>query len=95
MTLRILDRLICFQNKDKDMKYYLLSFETIPGGAMFEAAVKKSDDSGYEVSGQIGRTNLYGNQSSCTSVIQLKKFCFCKQQSMKTSHHIINTASPT
>lgn len=42
-----------------------------------EASVKRRKDN-YEVSSEISRINMYGNQSHCINDDIYLKYCFCK-----------------
>lgn len=56
---------------------YIVTFSTVPGGAIMEASVKRRKDN-YEVSSEISRINMYGNQSHCINDDIYLKYCFCK-----------------
>ncbi|XP_064088058.1 uncharacterized protein LOC135202528 isoform X2 [Macrobrachium nipponense] len=55
---------------------YIVTFSTVPGGAIMEASVKRRKED-YKVSSEISRINMYGNQSHCISDEIYRKYCFC------------------
>ena len=62
-------------------KDYLITVQTWPGDAMFEATVRYHDaKKKHEVSPEMSRVNLYGHQAACVKdKPDLKKYCFCQQ----------------
>ncbi len=58
-------------------KEYLVTFQTRPGGAIFESTVERNDLDQYQVVGDISRLNIYGDQSTCIHYHLHKKYCFC------------------
>lgn len=64
-----------------DDLHYLITMETSPRGALFEATVAiASDDGTVVVNPNISRINLYGDQPNCIARTHpyLKKFCVCR-----------------
>lgn len=62
--------------------YLLLTVETQPGKALFEATVKymySEENESYEVTGDISRINQYGKTSSCIVDYTARKFCYCNE----------------
>ncbi|XP_014666826.1 PREDICTED: uncharacterized protein LOC106808578 [Priapulus caudatus] len=64
--------------------HLLLTVETQPGNALFEATVKlsASDDGGddaYELLGDVSRINRYGETSTCVRDYSARKFCYCTE----------------
>jgi hypothetical protein len=57
-------------------EYFVVIFETLPGGARFEATVLRSKRT-YQLKGDISRINTYGNQSGCVDDSVLKLYCYC------------------
>jgi len=55
---------------------YQLTFETTPGGAVFEATVRCRGDTSVQIA-DVSRINAYGDQSICIDVHSHKKFCYC------------------
>lgn len=53
----------------------ILVIRTIPGGAIFEATLRREHR--WRVSGSVSRLNLYGDQSRCVNDYHLKLYCFC------------------
>ncbi|KAL3879132.1 hypothetical protein ACJMK2_031443 [Sinanodonta woodiana] len=62
--------------KEKHRRY-LVVLETVPGNALFEGTVDYHIEKGFEVLGDISRTNKYGNQSHCVKERRLKLYCLC------------------
>lgn len=62
-------------------KDYTITVQTIPGDAIFEATVRIVDGKKkYEVSPDLSRVNLYGDQADCVKdKPDLKKYCFCQK----------------
>ncbi|KAF2881135.1 hypothetical protein ILUMI_25046 [Ignelater luminosus] len=61
---------------------YSIVFKTVPGNAIFEATVRRYLDEHrdtyiFNITGTVGRINLYGNQSSCITDFHLKFYCYC------------------
>ena len=57
---------------------YAVLIETDPGGGLFEGTVRhETGDETFTLVGAISRLNLYGNQSKCLDIYDLKQFCFC------------------
>ncbi|KAI5694367.1 hypothetical protein M8J75_015645 [Diaphorina citri] len=77
-TNRDLDGFIPDLTDQMDIKFetYQLKVETLPGRGIFEFSIV------YHV-GDISRINEYGKQASCIydTFQDLRKFCYCKQQS--------------
>lgn len=55
---------------------FIVTFDTFPGGAVFEATVRRSDGA-FQLKGDISRINSYGNQSDCVDDAELKLYCYC------------------
>ncbi|KAI5713548.1 hypothetical protein M8J76_001109 [Diaphorina citri] len=74
-TNRDLDGFIPDLTDQMDIKFetYQLKVETLPGRGIFE----------FSIVGDISRINEYGKQASCIydTFQDLRKFCYCKQQS--------------
>ncbi|XP_065164526.1 uncharacterized protein [Atheta coriaria] len=76
----ILDGRHFVSNSNVNYEDYTVTFRTIPGGGIFEATVRKYNDSNeYNLLGTISRLNLYGNQSKCVHDVYAKLFCYCKK----------------
>lgn len=57
---------------------YIVTIETVPGNALFEAFVRYSNWNKYfSVLPPISRINTYGQQSDCVSNYTLKLYCYC------------------
>jgi hypothetical protein len=57
-----------------------LTVETTPGGALFEATLRRhSDAHPFTLVGDVSRINKYGIQSECVDVGDIKKICYCKK----------------
>lgn len=56
---------------------YQIIFQTSPGNASFEASVVRHKSGHWKISGTVGRTNLYGNQSHCVDNKDIKLYCYC------------------
>lgn len=56
---------------------YQIAFETSPGNGRFEALLLHGKDKKWRLSGEVGRSNLYGNDSHCVDDKRLKLYCFC------------------
>lgn len=67
-----------FAKPEGNRQGYIIDLETIPGNARFEASCEYSSNAGLKITGNIDRTNMYGNQSACVDDKILKTFCFCK-----------------
>jgi len=64
----------------KDARYLVL-IETVPGHALLEATIQLENGYKMKLLDEVSRTNLYGTQSICVKENdQLKKYCFCKEQ---------------
>ncbi|XP_061163854.1 uncharacterized protein LOC133172999 [Saccostrea echinata] len=64
----------------KRLHVFKLTIRTLPGKALFEAAVGfDSSKNEYKVE-QILRINKYGDQSKCVNDYMLRNYCFCKRQ---------------
>ncbi|CAG7726882.1 unnamed protein product [Allacma fusca] len=48
-----------------------------PSFATFDATTTRYPNGTWILSGEISRTNLYGNQSACVNDSEMKKFCYC------------------
>jgi len=57
-------------------EYFIVMFETIPGGARFEATVLRSKRT-FQLMGDVSRINTYGNQTECVDDAELKLYCYC------------------
>ncbi|XP_065164171.1 uncharacterized protein [Atheta coriaria] len=61
---------------------FTVTFKTEPGGAIFEATVRReemnSNTPNYTVTGTVSRINLYGEQSRCITDFHLKLYCYCR-----------------
>lgn len=55
---------------------FVVVFDTLPGGAVFEATVGRSDGV-FQLRGDVSRINSYGDQSSCVDDSELKLYCYC------------------
>ncbi|KAK3099467.1 hypothetical protein FSP39_004924 [Pinctada imbricata] len=66
--------------KEDEEKRYLVTIETVPGNAIFEATVNKWGENSYNILGEISRTNRYGNQSICVLDKILRLYCYCSKQ---------------
>ncbi|XP_014223435.1 uncharacterized protein LOC106650121 isoform X2 [Trichogramma pretiosum] len=57
---------------------YSVTFETSPGGAVFEASVRYHIETGHvDLVDTISRLNAYGNQSSCIDDFHMRLYCYC------------------
>lgn len=63
-----------------DDLHYLITMETSPMGALFEATVAIDSNETVVVNPNISRINLYGDQPKCIARTHpyLKKFCVCR-----------------
>ncbi|XP_071949378.1 uncharacterized protein [Antedon mediterranea] len=65
---------------------YQVTVETAPGPGLFEATIKMSHDekniTRYEITEEISRINLYGDQPKCivNKYPKVAKYCYCKNQ---------------
>ena len=77
----VINRKEFFGERTKPQEDIQVVFITTPGEAIFEATVRYDTilDT-FKVVGDISRINIYGHQSDCMQVFQLKKFCQCKDQ---------------
>jgi hypothetical protein len=57
-------------------EYFIVMFDTIPGGARFEATVLRSNRT-FQLQGDVSRINTYGNQTECVDDAALKLYCYC------------------
>jgi hypothetical protein len=57
-------------------EYFIVMFDTIPGGATFEATVLRSNRT-FQLNGDISRLEMYGNQAECVYDAELKLYCYC------------------
>jgi hypothetical protein len=57
-------------------EYFIVMFDTVPGGARFEATVLRSERT-FKLQGDISRINMYGNQTECVDDAVLKLYCYC------------------
>ncbi|XP_035225734.1 uncharacterized protein LOC118198221 [Stegodyphus dumicola] len=74
----VLNRRVIYGNKVAEFIDYLITLTAKPGGGRFEGTVRyDAQQSTFNVLG-ISRINMYGQQSWCVDVQDLKKFCFCK-----------------
>jgi hypothetical protein len=55
---------------------FLVTFDTFPGGAVFEATVRRSNGA-FHLKGDVSRITSYGNQSACVDDAELKLYCYC------------------
>jgi hypothetical protein len=55
---------------------FIVTFDTFPGGAVFEATVRRSGGA-FQLKGDVSRINSYGNQSGCVDDADLKLYCYC------------------
>ncbi|XP_031557266.1 uncharacterized protein LOC116293909 [Actinia tenebrosa] len=69
-----------YRTPTKDDLHYLITMETSPMGALFEATVAITHNDTVVVNPNISRINLYGDQPNCIARTHpyLKKFCVCK-----------------
>lgn len=77
------DREVKFGTRTRDDQHFLVTIETSPMGALFEATVTMGDDKSFFVNPNISRINLYGNQPICIAkkYPYLRKYCVCKKGS--------------
>ena len=69
---------------------YLIIIKVDPSGGVFEGTVRyDSEDGTYRVLDDISRLNMYGNQSICIENARIRKFCYCKSQTL--FHKIFRT----
>ncbi|VDM54734.1 unnamed protein product [Angiostrongylus costaricensis] len=65
-------------------QYYRLTVEAKPSKGIFEALLKYNGSTGtFDVSGKLNRVNSYGNQSICVYEQELRKFCYCTNESVR------------
>lgn len=57
-----------------------VSLRTEPGGALFEATVRRAASGGLELAGSVSRLNAYGKTSVCVNSTALRKLCHCRVQ---------------
>lgn len=64
----------------KTPQMFQIKLMTKPGGAIYEATVRHSDDAYRVVTQEISRVNMYGDQARCIydKDPELRKFCYCK-----------------
>lgn len=55
---------------------FIVTFDTFPGGAVFEATVRRSNGD-FHLMGDVSRITSYGNQSACVDDAELKLYCYC------------------
>ena len=72
----VIGRKIIYGERDDYLHDVLLTLETRPGGAVFEATIREVMNE-WIVLGDISRINRYGHQSDCITVASHKKYCFC------------------
>jgi hypothetical protein len=74
------DREVSYGTRTHDDMHYLVTIETSPMGALFEATVTMADDTHIVVNPNVSRINVYGNQPNCIAAKYpyLKKFCVCR-----------------
>lgn len=65
---------IAYENDRK----LLVSIETHPNNATFEAMLKMKNNDNWIVEGEISRTNKYSGFSDCINDKNLRKYCSCK-----------------
>lgn len=69
---------------------YLIVIKVEPSGGIFEGTIRYDGEDGtYKVLDDISRLNVYGNQSICINDARLRKFCYCKSQTL--FHKIFRT----
>lgn len=69
---------------------YLIIIRVEPSAGVFEGTVRyDSMDGTYKVLDDISRLNVYGNQSICIDNARVRKFCYCKSQTL--FHKIFRT----
>ncbi|KAF6214779.1 hypothetical protein GE061_009522 [Apolygus lucorum] len=56
---------------------YVVTLETSPGGALFEATARHRRNSDFSVIGEVNRLNNDWSESECISVKNLKYYCYC------------------
>ncbi|KFM78895.1 hypothetical protein X975_25379, partial [Stegodyphus mimosarum] len=62
---------------------YLLVISVNPSGGIFEGTVRYDmEDGTYRVLDDISRLNVYGNQSVCINSARIRKFCYCRSQTL-------------
>lgn len=77
----VINRKEFFGERTKPQEDIQVVFVTNPGEAIFEATVRYDTIlETFRVVGDISRINIYGHQSDCMQVFQLKKFCHCKTE---------------
>ncbi|XP_064472797.1 uncharacterized protein LOC135387616 [Ornithodoros turicata] len=70
-----------------NVSHYLVTIETSPAGAIFEATLRVNRSSGnVSVDGSISRCDRYYGQSSCIADRVLEKFCICRR---KRQRHVL------
>ncbi|KAK7794926.1 hypothetical protein R5R35_005898 [Gryllus longicercus] len=62
---------------DADHDDYVVIFETLPGGGLFETTVRHSGNSDFSILGMVSRINSYARDSFCVKDGELKLYCFC------------------
>lgn len=55
---------------------FIVSFNALPGGAVFEATVRRLNST-FQLQGEVSRISMYGNQSDCVDDADLKLYCYC------------------
>ena len=55
---------------------FIVTFDTIPGGAVFEATMRRSNGA-FHLKGDVSRISSYGSQSTCVDDAELKLYCYC------------------
>lgn len=58
----------------------LVTIETRPGLAKFEATIRTYKDKKPTVLGDMSRTNLYGHTADCVTDSTLRNYCYCIKQ---------------
>jgi hypothetical protein len=57
-------------------EYFVVMFDTLPGGARFETTVLRSKRT-FQLKGEVSRINTYDNQTGCVDDAGLKQYCYC------------------
>lgn len=79
----VIDRHVVLGQKVNAPVDYLIVVRVEPSGGVFEGTVRyDSEDGTYRVLDDISRINVYGNQSICIDDARMRKFCFCKSQTL-------------
>jgi len=66
-----------FYNESNSTDVFMLTIIAAPSNGVFEVTVHGNMRQ-WNLLGEISRLDLYGNQSSCVTSSEVKKYCFCK-----------------